>query len=136
MAAKVQEDNGTGNEQSQKEIGASYMIDVKIIKAKGQSALIEYQQNGKIKRSTVRVDDITDGKISPYKLKLGIPYGVEWSKVISLQATADDLEQNLRRMGIWTREDALHNAQAVLGAIQKTYQVDLGAIMRIAKEAK
>jgi len=112
------------------------MITIKVISQRGQSALVEYIKDGVLKRVTIPTKDIVDGQISNYKLKLGIPYGIEWSKYIRLDATPQDLEQNLRRAGIWTKEDALQNAQRVLGAIQATYQVDLGAIMRIAKEAK
>lgn len=112
------------------------MTDIKIISRRGQSALVEYLKSGKLQRATVPVADIADDQISDYKLKLGIPYGIEWSKYVRLEATSQDLEQNLRRVGIWTKEDALNNAQRVLGAIQATYQIDLGTLLRIAKEAK
>jgi hypothetical protein len=112
------------------------MTTVKIISRQGQSALVEFTKNDRLQRATVPVEDIVDSQISDYKLKLGIPYGIEWSKYIKLEATPQDLEQNLRRAGIWTKQDALTNAQRVLGAIQKTYQVDLGTLLRIAKEAK
>lgn len=109
---------------------------VKIISKRGQSALIEYIKDTRLKRVTVPVGDIVDDQISERKLKMGIPYGVEWSQKIKLSASSQDLEQNLRRVGIWTKEDALGNANKVLGAIQATYQVDLGAILRIAKGVK
>jgi hypothetical protein len=112
------------------------MITVKIISQRGQSALVEFIKNDRLQRATVPVRDIVDDQISDYKLKLGIPYGIEWSKYITLQATPEDLEQNLRRVGIWTKQDALKNAQRVLGAIQATYGTDLGTLLRIAKEAK
>lgn len=112
------------------------MTDIKIISKRKQSALVEFIKSGELQRVTVPLADIVDGQISDYKLKLGIPYGIEWSKYITLDATPQDLEQNLRRVGIWTKEDALNNAQRVLGAIQATYQLDLGTLLRIAKEAK
>lgn len=109
---------------------------IKIISRRKQSALVEFIKNDRLQRATVPVGDIVEDQISDYKLKLAIPYGIEWSKYIRLEATPQDLEQNLRRVGIWTKEDALNNAQRVLGAIQATYQVDLGTLLRIAKEAK
>ncbi len=109
---------------------------IKIISQRKQSALVEFTKNDKLQRVTVPASDIVDDQISDYKLKMAIPFGVEWSELITLQATSQDLEQNLRRVGIWTKEDALQNVNKVLGAIQATYQVDLGAILKIAKGVK
>lgn len=109
---------------------------IKVISKRKKSALIEYTKNGKLLRATVPASDIVDDSISDYKLKLAIPYGVEWSKLLTLEATPEDLERNLRKAGIWTSQDALQNAPKVLGAIQATYRVDLGTLLRIAKEAK
>ncbi len=112
------------------------MINIKIISRRKQSALIEFTKNDRLQRVTVPVKDIVDNQVSDYKLKAAIPYGVEWSEMITLKATSQDLERNLRRAGIWTKEDALQNANRVLGVIQATYQVDLGAILKIAKGVK
>lgn len=112
------------------------MIEVKIISQRGQSALVEYFKDGKLCRVTVPAKEIIDGQINAYNLNMGIPYGLPWAQLIPMAATSKQLEQNLRRVGVWTKEDALSNAPAVLGAIQATYQIDLGTILRIAKEAK
>jgi hypothetical protein len=112
------------------------MIEVKIISQRGQSALVEYHEGDKLKRATIPMADIMDNKVSSYKLHLGISYGVEWAKYVTLQATPEQLQENLRRAGIWTKEDALTNAGKVLGVIQATYQLDLGTLLRIAKEVK
>lgn len=110
-------------------------MQVKIISRRKESALVEYQKGDKLHRVTIPFGDIKDGEVTEYKLKLGIPHGIEWSRFINLQVTSQDFENNLRRVGIWTGEDALRNPQAVLGALQRTYQIDLGTIQRIAKEA-
>ena len=112
------------------------MIDVKVINSRGQSALVEYIENGRLKRKTVPVKDVIDNQVNKYNLNLGISYGIEWSKLVKLNATPEQLEQNLRNAGIWTKEDALNNAQIVQGVLQKTYGIDYAAILRIAKEAK
>lgn len=112
------------------------MIDVKVIKERGQSALVEYIEYNKTKRVTVAARDVVDDQVSEEAIELGIPYGVEWSKFVALQATPDDLEKNLRQVGIWTAEDALQNADKLLNALMKTYQIDLGTMIRIAKEVR
>ena len=108
---------------------------VKVISKHRQSALVEYTKSGKLQRVTIPFADIKDGEVSEYKLRMGIPYGVEWAKLIKLQATSEDLQENLRNAGIWTGHDARTNAQVVLGAIQKTYGMDLGVLLKVAKEA-
>lgn len=108
---------------------------VKIISQHKQSALVEFTKGDKLQRVTVPLSDIQEGQVSDYKLKMGIPYGIEWSSLIRLQATSDDLQENLRKAGIWTGEDARKNAQRTLGVLQKTYGVDLGVILKVAKEA-
>jgi hypothetical protein len=111
------------------------MINVKIIQHQGHSALVEYIEGGKTKRVTIPATAIKDEQVSKYKLDMGIPYGVPWSQ-IRLSASPEKLEQELHRVGIWTAEDALNNAQKVLGAIQATYTVDLSKIMAIAKHER
>lgn len=108
---------------------------IKVISKRKDSVLVEFRKGDRLQRAYVPFTDIKDGEVSEYKLKLGIPYGVEWAKYITLQATPQDLEDNLRNAGIWTAQDALQNPRIVIGVLQKTYQIDLGAIQRIAKEA-
>lgn len=110
-------------------------MEIKVISKRKGSTLVEFRKGDKLQRVYVPSQDVKDGEVSEYKLKLGIPYGVEWSRFIRLQATPEELEDNLRNAGIWTGHDALQNPQIVLGVLQKTYKIDLGAIQRIAKEA-
>lgn len=112
------------------------MKPIKIIQQQDQSALVEWLEKGKSKRATIPVSAIREGQVSSYNLKLGIPYGLPWSEIIDLGATPEKLEQELHRVGIWTADDALQNANQVLGAIQATYSIDLGKIMAIAKQER
>jgi hypothetical protein len=112
------------------------MIDVKIIQGQGHSALVEWLEGKRLKRVTIPTKVILDGQVSKYDLELGIPYGLKWSELIKLSASSGQLEQELRRVGVWTAEDALNNAEKVRGAIQAVYSVDLGKIMRVAKKER
>lgn len=111
------------------------MIDVKIIQHSGHSALVEFMEGKTVRRVTIPANVIKENQVSKYQLKMGIPYGLPWAD-IKLSASAHDLENELHRVGIWTAKDALSNAQAVLGAIQATYSVDLAKIMTIAKQER
>lgn len=111
------------------------MIDIKIIQHQGHSALVEYLSGKKIKRVTIPANVIHGEQVSKYNLNLGIPYGVDWARRINLKASPQKLEDELHRVGIWTADDALQNANKLLGAIQATYAVDLSTLLRIAKNA-
>lgn len=112
------------------------MIDVKIIQQTGRSALVQWVEDGKLKRATIPVEVIKDNQVLEVNLNMGIPYGLNWASLIELSATSECLEQELHRVGVWTAEDALGNAEKIRGAIQKTYSVDLGKIMAIAKQER
>lgn len=112
------------------------MIDVKIIQQSGHSALVEWLDNGKRKRATIPQGVIQDNQVLKSDLEMGIPYGIEWSKVIELSASSEDLQQELYRVGIWTADDAINNADRLRGALQKVYSVDIGTIMKLAKEER
>ena len=110
------------------------MVNIKIIQQQGQSALVEWLEKETLQRTVIPLEVINDEQqVSQTNLKRGILYGLKWSEIVKLSATSERLEQQLRRVGIWTAEDALGNAEKVLGAIQATYQIDLGRIMQIAK---
>lgn len=109
------------------------MIEVKIIQQRGQSVLVEWVDGRLLRRATIPADVIVEGRVGADILEMGIPYGVDWSKLIELDATPKKLDQRLKQVGIWTAEDALKNADRLLGAIQAAYSVDLGKIMSIAR---
>lgn len=111
------------------------MINIKIIQYQGHSALVEWTEGKKTKRATIPTNVIQDEQVSKYQLNLGIPYGIPWSE-IKLSASAQTLEDELHRVGIWTAEDALNNASAIVGALQATYAIDMSTIMAIAKQER
>ncbi len=114
------------------------MEDIPAITIRGQGAarLVEFVQNGKRERRVVPAEAVQDGAISPESLADGIPYGIPWAKLIELSATPELLEANLHAAGIWTLEDlsAPGGAQAAMGAIQKTYGLDLSNLIRLASQ--
>jgi hypothetical protein len=113
----------------------SKLIDVRIIQAKGESALVEWVTDGIPYRAFVPLIEIVTDQASEETLKAGIPYGVDWENV-QLAASAATLAINLRRNGIWTGEDLRLNLQAALGCIQATYGVDLAKLAEYAGKKK
>ena len=95
-----------------------------------QSALVEWVADGQLCRGYVPASSLKDGCVSAVTLGRSIPYGAQWQKA-ELEASAADLAQNLRKAGIWTKEDMAQKPNVAIGAIQATYRVDLGALMRL-----
>jgi len=108
------------------------LLDVRVVGIQGESALVEL---GGLKRVYVPARAVKDGQVSETAFKRGVPYGVPWEKV-KLEATAEDLADNLRRVGIWTADDLRKRQAAALGALQATYKIDLASLNRLAREAQ
>ena len=116
------------------------LIDVKVIRSKGQVTLVERDDEGRFRRMLVPrevVSESTDGHglITEETLDMGIPYGVNWEVRVqkSFVITGVQVAQQLEVLGIWTKEDYECNPsivqQAVLGAARDIL-IDLYAIIR------
>lgn len=105
------------------------MMDIKVIRAKGDAVLVEWLANGRFFRGIVRREAVVDGRCPQDELDAAIPYGVPWAEIIGeLNATPQQIEDELHRVGIWTAEEAHANPQAVLGAIQSAYGLGLAQL--------
>lgn len=82
-------------------------VQVKVIKTKGESALIEW--GDPTGRAFVPVSEIEDGYVKGDILAECPPYGIEWEEYLirsSLsESTIETVAQALRTAGIWTFED-------------------------------
>jgi hypothetical protein len=105
---------------------------VTVISRKNAAALIEYviddmPHRGIVPTATVNGDEVADDVIP-----LAIPYGVPWSEILTPRVTADDIQRELRRRGIWTANDAQNKPNEVIAAASAAYGLDVAAILRAA----
>ena len=107
---------------------------VRVVKSKGESAVVEWVEDGKAFRKFVPLKLIKNQGVEEKELDKCPDYGVPWSKEIKPNLSSEDLEAALHNAGIWTAEDAVRNAGAVIGAINAAYKTDLGAILQAAKK--
>jgi len=120
------------------------MIKIKArkIKRKGSAVLLEYSQDGVLKRSIVSSKDIEGFKevdsnivIPENLLDQGIPYGIPWElMVMSYTITPLIVSEKLHSLGIWTYEDAISKPQLVMEAVFSCCTDLLAQVQRIAKE--
>lgn len=111
-------------------------IEVRTVRTKGKSAIVEWVEDKKVFRKIVPTGKIKDGKIEEEDLKKCPDYGVPWAKEIKLSASSEDLENALHNAGIWTPQDAMKNSGVIIGALNATYKSDLASILRTAKKYK
>lgn len=116
------------------------LIDVKVIRSKGQITLVEWNDAGRFRRILVPREVVFDNKsgrggVTEESLEMGIPYGVGWEAQIqkSFTITGAKVAEQLEVLGIWTKEDYEQNPsivqQAVLGAAREIL-TELYAIIR------
>ncbi|KKM04301.1 hypothetical protein LCGC14_1765620 [marine sediment metagenome] len=116
------------------------LIDVKVIRSKGQVTLIEWDDAGRFRRILVPREVVFESKngrglVTEESLEMGMPYGVNWEARLqkSFIITGAKIAEQLEVAGIWTKEDYEQNPsvaqQAVLGAA-KVILIELYAIIR------
>ncbi len=96
-------------------------VPVRIIKTKGDSALVEHEGT----RVYVPVSSVKDGGVSPITLKRGVPYGLPFEEL------DPGLAEALHAIGIWTAKD-LSARQRDAWEMGKGFGIDLGALNRFA----
>lgn len=114
----------------------SKRVQVRVIGSdREKSVLVELVTPDNLQRFVLPSSSVVDGMVEEEELQLGVPYGMPWEVVIPpLKADVKALALELRRRDIWTAEDALRNTQAVYGAIQAVYGVELSTILQAASQ--
>lgn len=87
-------------------------IVVRIIQRQGKAVLVEWADDGQYKRATIPASKL-DGNDCPADVLEASPaYGVDWAAKFRLPGS-DVLANELRRQGIWTKEDFMRGRATV-----------------------
>lgn len=110
------------------------LTSVQIIRRTTDRVLVEWQgEDGIPHRSWVKARELRDESGRSARVSdpnRGIPYGVEFRRIVEMRASSADLERELKARGIWTGDDARARPNEVLSALIATYGVDLAAVLR------
>jgi len=109
-------------------------IAVRVVQKRGMAALVEWQDADGTHRATIPAPTIKGNKVAKDELDYGIPYGEPWEEMITLSATPEAIAAELRRCGIWTREDLEARPNQALSAIQAVYGMGLTALLRAVRQ--
>jgi len=108
---------------------------VTVIRRKQQTVLVEWQDEGRW-RAYVPAEAVTDDECPSEELQMGIPYGVPWAEVVGdLVITGKQIEDTLKRHGIWTLEDAKKNPMKAATALQAVHKIGVSALIARAVSA-
>jgi len=110
---------------------------VLIIRRKNNLVLVEWQAEGTIKRAWIPLAQIEAEQGSfawVSKPGMGIPFGIDWFRIIEFATTPTDLDRELKRAGIWTSDDLRNNPNAVIGALKSALGLDLASLLKAAKD--
>jgi len=117
VATKIQEGNGSDDEQSRKS-KRPRPVTVEIIERQGKSVLIAWMEEGQYRRAFCPANRLAGNEVDADVLEKCPLYGVNWAQKFNLP-DSDLLANELRRQGIWTADDFKRGRAKVLGAIQR-----------------
>jgi len=83
-----------------------------VVSTKGQSALVEYEQDGLRYRSYVDPEDIENEQCPLIRLQ-NAPYGIDWQAMLDVTDLPAKVHQALTARGIWTLQDLQQQDNAV-----------------------
>jgi len=111
-------------------------VSVRQIRAKGKSVLVEWLDKGDFRRAYVPPDAIKEDRINEELLEAAPQEGLDWRNYVTVTATPEKIERQLKRRGIWTEADLRANPQGIRQAFQEVYAPDMKELIeRIQKEA-
>jgi hypothetical protein len=112
------------------------MTQVKTIRVKSSSALVEYVADGKVQRKHIPAEEISEtGAVLDYVLEQGIPYGYPWEEIV-VEFDGERFANELHNVNVWTIEDALRSPQKVWAALSATLSDSINNILSKASFEK
>lgn len=132
----VQKTDRDGDEKSDskkrvRSVTQKQLIPVKAIEQQGKSVLVEWLDDGRIRRCIIP-QARTGTEVGADVLSAGVAYGEKWSEI---EGVNDDLEQELYRQGIWGKSDLLKLSHRARGAVERILCAPVvSKLLRFAQE--
>ncbi len=105
--------------------------EVTVIRTKGHTSLVQWVDKAGMQRAWLPSNKATKDDPS-----LGVPFGDEIADALTIRVKPGDIEQALRRAGIWTWEDVMNQAPTLPGILQDAFGVLNQLLATARKELK
>lgn len=108
----------------------------RVVQQEKDLLLVEWHTGHRLRRAWVTADMVeakTDNAATVRDPGEGIPYGVDWSRLVELHTTPADVEEELHARGIWTIADLRSNPVEVVAAIQAAYGFSRAHLLQAAE---
>jgi hypothetical protein len=110
---------------------------VRVIQRKGQGVLVEWRDQEGYHRTVVPPSALDGDCCEPQELLMGIPYGEPWAEVVGdIVIAGEQIEDELRKHGIWTTEDARRKPNEVVSALMAIHRTGVDTLIARAEAAK
>lgn len=110
--------------------------ETRVVQQEGNLLLVEWHSGHKLRRAWVTADMVeakTDNAATVREPGEGVPYGVEWHRLVELQTTPIAVENELHARGIWTLADLRSRPQEVVAAIAAAYSFSRSHLLQAAE---
>lgn len=101
-----------------------------VIRLEEKSAIVEWIEDGRTRRSIVPANLLKDGEIDEKKLRRCPVYGEDWESAMLLFTTAEAVAEQLRRSGIWTKDDLMNHIREAQRAWNQIHAEDFGEFIK------
>jgi hypothetical protein len=112
------------------------MMQVKVVTRQGASVLVEWSDNGMLRRASLPAGSIVDNAVDDTELGYAVAYGLPWESMLAFRVTPERIADALRRHGIWTAGDLQRLPSAAFAALQEAYSIDVSALLLAVKNIK
>lgn len=112
------------------------MARVTVVNRQGASVLVEWQDNGNLRRASLPARSVVDNEVDDTELGYAVAYGLPWEQLLTVRVTPDAVANALRRRGIWTASDLQRSPNVALAALQEAYSIDVSALLSAVKNIK
>lgn len=111
-------------------------VKVRLIEQKGDSALVEWMEDGCPQRAYVPPKLIEGGEVDDEALGTA-PYGAPWAELIDLSGvTPEGIQKALREAGIWTPDDLRRFDRTLIRIATDTIGAAVWAAARACEQGK
>jgi len=115
---------------------------VKPLRIAHGNVLLEWEKNGLVERCYLPLSVVEHAKVGKFvsveegELAKGAPFGDDLTPYLGAQApTPAQVQDLLRRRGLWRRRDILQQSSVVRSALQALYQLDVVKIQGRIKQS-